>query len=80
MQKYKNVVIEPIEHPVFPEMVHITKTPKNKSSLLGKKYVTLSKALIAVDNLVAEALIAGGGRKVKGELMELGLIPVGEEE
>lgn len=79
MNKYKNVVIEPIEHPVFPDMVHITKTPKNKGELLGKKYVTLSKAIIAVDNLIAEKLIESGGRKVKEELLELGLITVGEE-
>jgi hypothetical protein len=71
--KYKNVVITPISHPVFQEMVHITKTPKNKSVLMGKKYVTLSKAIIAVDNLIAEAMIASGGKKVKEELMELGL-------
>ena len=72
-EKYKNVLIEPITHPVFPDMVVIAKTPKNKASLLGKKYVTRDKAVIAIDKLVAEALIASGGRKVKEELMELGL-------
>jgi hypothetical protein len=71
--KYKNVLIQPISHDVFPDMVVIAKTPKNKSSLLGKKYVSKDKAVIAIDKLVAEAMIESGGRKVKEELFELGL-------
>ena len=70
-EKYKNVVIEPVSHPVFTTMVHIAKTPKNKAELLGRKYVSRDKAVIAIDKLIAENLIASGGRKVVEELMEL---------
>jgi hypothetical protein len=80
VDKYKNVVIEGIEHPVFTTMVQITKTPKNKGELLHKKYVSRDKAIIAIDKLVAENLIASGGRKAKEDMIELGILVESEAD
>jgi hypothetical protein len=41
----------------------MTKTPKNKNMFLGKKYITLEKAILAVDSYLAEELINRGTKK-----------------
>jgi len=71
MQKYKNIIIEYTPTETFPELVTLTKTPKNKSTFMGRKYINISKAMAAIDTFVAEELIARGGSKVKEELVEL---------
>ena len=71
MQKYKNIIIEYTPTDNFPELVTLTKTPKNKSTFMGRKYINISKAMTAIDTFVAEELIARGGSKVKEELVEL---------
>lgn len=80
VDKYKNVVIEPLSHPVFTTMVQITKTPKNKEELLHKKYVSRDKAVIAIDKLIAERLIASGGRKATEDMIELGILVESEAD
>ena len=80
VDKYKNVVIESVSHPVFTTMVQITKTPKNKEELLHKKYVSRDKAVIAIDKLVAERLIASGNRKATEDMIELGLLVESEAD
>lgn len=71
MQKYKNIVIENTPTENFPELVTLTKTPKNKAHFQGKKYITLTKAITAIDSFIAEELISKGGKKVVEELMEV---------
>ena len=80
VDKYKNVVIESVSHPVFTTMVQITKTPKNKEELLHKKYVSRDKAVIAIDKLVAERMIASGNRKATEDMIELGLLVESEAD
>ena len=71
MQKYKNIVIENTPTDTFPELVTLVKTPKNKSTFMGRKYINITKAITAIDSFIAEELIARGGSKVKEELVEL---------
>ena len=71
MQKYKNIIIEYTPTDNFPELVTLVKTPKNKSTFMGRKYININKAMTAIDTFVAEELIARGGSKVKEELVEL---------
>lgn len=71
MQKYKNIIIEDTPSEQFPDMVTLTKTPKNKAHFQGKKYITITKAITAIDSFIAEELISKGGKKVAEELVEL---------
>ena len=63
MMKYKNILIEATPTETFPTLVTMTKTPKNKNMFLGKKYITLEKAILAVDSYLAEELINRGTKK-----------------
>ena len=71
--KYKNVKIlyQPSEK--FPDMVWIEKGPQKIKSIIDRRYITLEKAIIAVDVQGAENLIRGGKREAIRELQELGL-------
>ena len=71
MTKYKNIIIEPTPSEAFPELVTLTKTPKNKKAFLGRKYINLNKAITAIDTYIAEELIGRGSTKVREELTEL---------
>jgi hypothetical protein len=71
--KYKNVKFIDVSHPVFPTMVMVEKGPARLKDLIGRKYVTLEKAVIAVDVLSAESLIQKGYRDAQAELEDLGL-------
>jgi hypothetical protein len=63
MTKYKNILIEATPTETFPTLVTMIKTPKNKNMFLGKKYITLEKAILAVDSYLAEELINRGTKK-----------------
>jgi len=71
--KYKNVKIlyQPSEK--FPDMVYIEKGPQKMKSIIDRRYITLEKAIIAVDVQGAENLIRGGKREAIRELADLGL-------
>jgi hypothetical protein len=71
MTKYKNIIIESTPTESFPELVTLTKTPKNKKAFLGRKYINLNKAITAIDTYIAEELINRGSTKVREELTEL---------
>ena len=71
--KYKNVKLVDVPHEVFTTMVQIEKAPARLRSLIGKKYVTVEKAIIAVDVLSAETLIDKGYKDALKDLQEVGL-------
>jgi len=71
MTKYKNILIESTPSDAFPELVTLTKTPKNKKAFLGRKYINMTKAITAIDTYIAEELIGRGSTKVREELTEL---------
>lgn len=70
MMKYKNIIIEETPTETFPTLVTMTKTPKNKKEFLGKKYITIEKAILAVDAYLAEELITRGTKKDGDTLRE----------
>ena len=71
--KYKNVKLVDVPHPVFTTMVSIDKAPARLRDLIGRKYVTIEKAIIAVDVLSAESLISKGYKEALKEMQEVGL-------
>ena len=71
--KYKNVKIVDYPHPTFQTMVQIERGPARLKDLLGRKYVTIEKAIIAVDVLSAETLIQKGYKQAVEEMQEMGL-------
>jgi len=71
MTKYKNILIESTPSDAFPELVTLTKTPKNKKIFLGRKYINMTKAITTKDTYIAEELIGRGSTKVREELTEL---------
>ena len=72
-ERFKNVRIEESPLTKFPEMVVIAKTPAKLKELIGRKYINMTKAKLAVDKVQAENLIAGGMNKSKKELEQIGL-------
>jgi hypothetical protein len=54
-------------------MVSIDKAPARLKDLIGRKYVTIEKAIIAVDVLSAESLISKGYKEAVREMQEVGL-------
>ena len=71
--KYKNVKILYTPSEKYPDMVWIEKGPAKMKSIIDRRYITLEKAIIAVDVQGAENLIRGGKREAIRELQELGL-------
>ena len=58
--RYNNVGILDSPSDAFPTMVTIFKTPGVLKPLAGRKYITLEKAILAVDSYLAEELINRG--------------------
>jgi hypothetical protein len=71
--KYKNVKIVDYPHDTFTTMVQIERGPARLKDLLGRKYVTIEKAIIAVDVLSAESLIQKGYKEALKDMAEIGL-------
>jgi hypothetical protein len=71
--KYKNVKVVDYPHPTFQTMVQIEKAPARLKELVGKRYVTIEKAIIAVDVLSAETLIQKGYKEALKDMAEIGL-------
>jgi hypothetical protein len=66
--RYNNVGVMNTPSEQFPDMVTIFKTPSVLKPLAGRKYITLEKAIKAIDTLNAERLISKGNMKVGEEL------------
>lgn len=76
---YGRFYIEDTPTASFPELVTVTKAPAAWAGFIGKKYVNRSKAIAHIDVSKAENLISTGGRKVKEELIEAGLLGIDAE-
>ena len=72
--KYKNVKLVDVNNETFPTMVMVDKGPARMKPLIGRKYVTITKAISAIDILQAESLIGKGLRGAKEELIGMGLV------
>lgn len=71
--KYKNVKFIDVPHQIFTTMVEIEKAPARLRDLVGRRYVTIDKAIIAVDVESAESLISKGYKEAVKEMQEVGL-------
>lgn len=76
--KHSNFRIEPAATEKFPTLCTIVKGPSFGRELFGKKFITLEKAVIAVDIACGEKLIDKGAKGAKEEMMELGLVTIEE--
>ena len=77
--RYSNVSISDVSNEKYPELVQITAAPSRYDELIGKKYLNLDFAVKAVNTAQAENLISTGGKKVKEELIEAGLVGIDAE-
>ena len=71
MFKHKNCIIQNTPSEKFPEMVTITKTPKVRVVLEGRRYITLEKAFLAIELLESERLISSKEKYVQSELADI---------
>ena len=72
--RYNNVRIEKVPTENFKEMVMITKASARLKSLIGKKYINLDKAVIAIDVVSFDNLLSK--RRVDVEMMNYGIVPM----
>lgn len=76
--RYSNVRIQFVPTPSFPNMVQLIKGPTALKSLIGKKYIDIKRAVLAIDDSSALNIIGNMKCNVKIDLAELGLIGVNE--
>ena len=76
--RYNNVRIETQPSQSFPEMVVVRKGPKRLSSIIGKRYVNLKSAVLAIDELGVEYSVRKEGKMVLRDLTREGLIDFNE--
>ena len=76
--RYYNVRIEPQPSQSFPEMVVVRKGPKRLSSILGKRYVNLKSAVLAIDEAGVEYSVRKEGKMVLRDLTREGLVSFDE--
>ena len=72
--RYNNVRIEKVPTENFKEMVMITKASARLKSLIGKKFINLDKAVIAIDVVSFDNLLSK--RRVDVEMMNYGIVPM----
>ena len=75
---YNNVRIEEISSEKFPDMVQLSKGPAKLKSVIGRKFISLEKAVLAIDVAVVESLIGGEKLKAKLEMVESGIVSIYE--
>ena len=66
--QYKRATILGIPSEKYPNMVQIIKTPKKLNTLIGKKYITITKCITTIDMIDTSRLIAKSEANVKKEL------------
>ena len=76
--KYSNVRIDETPSVKFPTMVQLSKGPAKLKTLIGRKFISLEKAVLAIDVAAAESLIGGDKIKVKMEMVENGIVSIYE--
>lgn len=76
--RYSNCRIENVPTPNFPQMVQITKGPAKLKSIVGKKYITIEKAILAIDEAIAFSLIEKEKTMVRMEMGQLGIVSIVE--
>lgn len=74
--KHKRVTIEPIGTESLPGMVLVSGGPSWVSSIVGKRYVSIERAIAVIEALDSEKTIAKGAKAVTKELLAAGVTPM----
>jgi hypothetical protein len=69
--RYRNCTIQATPLGKYPTMVTIIKTPARLKELRNKKFITLEKTQLAIENAQAFSLIDGGLKSVSKQLTSL---------
>jgi hypothetical protein len=73
---YSNMRIEEIPSEKFPQMVQIAKGPSRLKSIVGKKFISLEKAVLAIDEASAVSMIEKERTTVKMEMLANGIVSI----
>ena len=76
--KHRNCIIEDTPTDSFPDMVTITKTPKVRSYFVDRRYISLEKAHLAIENFESERLISSKEKYVKSQLSDVVILAENE--
>jgi hypothetical protein len=76
--RYSNIRIEEIPSDKFPTMVQLSKGPARLKSLIGRKFISLEKAVLAIDTEAAISMINGQKTTAKLEMVESGIVSIYE--
>lgn len=74
--KHKRVTLEPIGTESLPGMVLVSGGPSWVSSIVGKRYVSIERAIAVIEALDSEKTIAKGAKAVTKELLAAGVTPM----
>ena len=74
--KHKRVVMELVGTESLPEMVYVASAPAWAKSIVGKRYVSESRAKAVIEALDAEKLISKGAKSVLKEMDAAGITPL----
>ena len=74
--RYSNMRIEEVPSEKFPQMVQIVKGPSRLKSIVGKKFISLEKAVLAIDEASAVSMIEKQKMSVKLEMGERGIVSI----
>ena len=77
--KHKRVVMELVGTESLPEMVFISSAPAWAKSIVGKRYVSETRAKAVIEALDAEKLISKGAKSVLKEMDAAGIVPLDVE-
>jgi hypothetical protein len=76
--RYSNVRIEELPSDKFPTMVQLSKGPARLKSLIGRKFISLEKAVLAIDAEAAISMINSQKTTAKLEMVESGIVSIYE--
>ena len=71
MYKHRNCIIENTPTDKFPDMVTITKTPKQRNYFLDRRYLTIEHAHKEIERFESERLINSKEKYVKSQLQDV---------
>lgn len=74
--RYSNMRIEEVPSEKFPQMVQIVKGPSRLKSIVGKKFISLEKAVLTIDEASAVSMIEKQKTSVKLEMGERGIVSI----
>ena len=69
--KHRNCIIENTPSEQIPEMVTITNAPKLRGDFIKKRYITLEKCILAIEQFESTRLINSKEKYVKAQLEDV---------